>query len=177
MPFRRPCLVCPEPPRGPGQGNALSRSHPPMRQEAPPLRCCGAGFRRPGIKRAPPFRAGVVEVRGFGMHGADYGDRQALQLPYVPHEGPMRGLVAPVRRVQIRVELVRAPTSDRLELQPVKALLRGVERQVQQDEDRAGARMADRGVRRAVGAVVAPVREGLFRVLPVCRKAWIPHRP
>ena len=33
---------------------------------------------RPGIKRAPPFRTEVAEVRNFGTHGADYGDRQAL---------------------------------------------------------------------------------------------------
>ena len=124
---------------------------------------------QPGaLPTAPPENEKVPRPLGRGWlksartHRAEYGDRQALQLPRVPHKGPTRGSVAFVRRVQVRVELVSGSAQGGVVASSADTLVRRIVTTLHRVQERAGEQVALDGIVGADGAGIATCGDGLL---------------
>ena len=118
--------------------------------------------------RKPPENEKVPRPSGRGWsksartHRAKYGDHQTLQLPRVPHKGPTRGSVAPVRRLQVRVELVSGSAQGGVVASSADTLVRRIVTTLHRVQERAGEQVALDGIVGADGAGVAACGDGLL---------------
>lgn len=118
--------------------------------------------------RKPPENEKVPRPSGRGWsksartHRAKYGDHQTLQLPRVPHKGPTRGSVAPVRRLQVRVELVSGSAQGGVVASSADTLVRRIVTTLHRVQERAGEQVALDGIVGADGAGIATCGDGLL---------------